>query len=218
MKKCRVFFMLLVMLCVQQLQAQDPVLKPEKVFQLYFNAYVRYDNPSLDELNAYNSRFLDTESIRDQTFSDKVDHLTEIFLSTLPGQVAEACRPDARNYFTVLMDQLKNADYQIKSISDIDDKQLAGKKITEIMYQVHVKVPSKTLGMKGKDISKLSIAEMKEYLKNLTSHFKKADKQVEISNTFRLYQKYKDGDLYYWNGGPESLSWNLEEAYFKNIN
>ncbi|WP_157761412.1 hypothetical protein [Chryseobacterium camelliae] len=217
MKKCRVFFMLLMMLCVQQLQAQDPVLKPEKVFQLYFNAYVRYDNPSLDALNVYNSRFLDTESVRDQNFSDKVDHLTKIFLSTLPDQVAAACQPDARNYFSALLDQLKNADYQIKSISDIDDQQLAGQKVTEIMYRINVKVPSKPLDMKGKDIRKFSAAEMKKHLKNLTLHFKKADKQVVIANTFRLYQKYKDGNIYYWNGGPEVLSWNLEEAYFKNI-
>lgn len=218
MKKCRVFFMLLMMLCVQRLQAQDPVLKPEKVFQLYFNAYVRYDNPSLDALNAYNSRFLDTESVRDQNFSDKVDHLTKIFLSTLPDQVAAACQPDARNYFSALLDQLKNADYQIKSISDIEDKQLAGQKVTEVIYLVNVKVPSKPLDIKGKDIRKLSVAEIKKYLNSLTSHFKKADKQVVISNTFRLYQKYIDGNVYYWNGGPESLSWNLEEAYFKYIN
>ncbi|MDQ1098039.1 MULTISPECIES: hypothetical protein [Chryseobacterium] len=217
MKKCRVFFMLLMMLCIQQLQAQDPVLQPEKVFQLYFNAYIRYDNRSLDELNMYGNQFLDTESIREQTFNSKVDHLTKIFLSTLPDKVAQACLPDARNYFAVLMDQLKNANYQIKSVSDITDKQLEGQKVTEILYQVNLKVPSRPLDTKERDIRRFTAGEMKKYLKDLTSHLKKADKKVLISDTFRLYQKYKDGNVFYWNGGPESLSWNLEEAYLKNI-
>lgn len=221
MKKINAFLLLIILLCAQNFKSQN-VLQPESVFDLYFHSFIKSDDQSLKELNSYLINFLGkdhTFKLRlEDDFQGKINYYTEAFLSTLAPEVSAACRNEAQNYFTILMGNFKNAHYKIKSIKNVPLLASKDQQVSEVIFEVDFKVPSKSCEPKIKDIKKADAEETKKYLTDLTAYFKKADKTVSSQQKFNLYQMKAGDNTYYWNGGPQEMIGNLNEFYLKNIN
>lgn len=221
MKKLKITFLVMLMFCAQNLKSQN-ILPAENVFNLYFDSFVRYNDDSLKELNSYLINFLGKESthkmnLRD-TYTERVDYFTQLFLSNLPSNVASECKDEARNYFVVLIDNFKDAKYNIKTIKPVFNENIKNQEISEVNYEVSFKVPENASELNIGDVKKIDAAEMKKYLVDLTIQFKKASKTVTTVQKFNMFQIKAGNDTYYWNGGPQEMTWKLNEFYFKNIN
>ncbi len=213
---------LVAMLCfTQNLRAQN-ILPPQKVFNLYFDSFVKYNDDSLKELNSYLINFLGKENTHkmslNESYDQKVDSFTNIFLSNLPTEVSAVCKNEAREYFRILIGNFKNATYNIKDIKTRSSDLIKNQEISEVDYEVNFKVPAVASQINVGDIKKIGPGEMKKYLIDITNNLKKADKIVSTRQKFNLYQVKFGTDTYYWNGGPQEMAWKLNEFYFKNIN
>jgi hypothetical protein len=221
MKKINAFLVLMLIFCAQNFRSQN-VLQPENVFNLYFDAFIKHNDESLKELNSYLINFLGKDHTfkmsLDESHNGKINYYTEVFLSNLSPEVAEACKTEAKKYFTVLMENFKDANYKIKSIKTVPLKESKDQEISEVTFDVNFKVPSSTSEIQMNDIKKAGAKEIKKYLEDITIYFKKADKMVTAEQKFNLYQVKSGRDIYYWNGGPQELIWKLNEFYLKNIN
>ncbi|WP_415324440.1 hypothetical protein [Chryseobacterium sp. MMS23-Vi53] len=221
MKNVKALLLLLMIFCVQNFRSQN-LLQPEKVFNLYFNSFIKYDNESLKELNSYLINFLGKDNTyrtnATENYSKKVEDYTNIFLSNLAPEMASACKKEATNYFTVLMENFKASQYKIKSVKPIRDEKQGNLFFSEVIFEVTMKIPNNASEVKMGDFSKIGVEEMKKYLTDLTVRIKGADKIVTSEQKFNLYEMTEGRDIYYWNGGPEELSWKLNEFYLKNIN
>jgi hypothetical protein len=208
--------------CVQNLSAQTQILKPEKVFGLYFSAFVKYDNNALAELNNYVSPFLGKENTyrmdQNEAFTKEVDQFTGSFLANFPKEIAAQSQHEARAFFVTMLTNFKNATYSVKNIKTIPNEHADNQNISEVTVEVAFKVPSKILTPKFNDPKKISAEELKKYLKSTTKELLDANKKIMVTQTFKLYQKKESENIYYWNGGPEELVWKLNEFYFKNFN
>ncbi len=211
----------MLIFCTQNFKSQN-ILSPEKVFNLYFNSFVNFDDDSLKELNSYAINFLGKENTHkmnlNDAYNEKVDDLTQVFLSNLPADVNLKCKIEARHYFDVLMNNFKSASYKIESVNPVTNPELKGQEITEIIYTISFKVPSNLVTLNMGDIKKIGGGEMKKYLIDAADQLKKADKTVTAEQKFNLYQIKNGSDTYYWNGGPQELLWKATEFYFRNLN
>lgn len=220
MKKFKAILLIMFLFCIHHVKSQN-VLKPENVFNLYFDSFVKYNDESLKELNSYLINFLGKDYTykmpsRD-SYNERVNYFTKIFLSNLPEDVAAQCKDETHEYFTVLLDNFKDAKYTIKSITSVPNKHADGQHISEVTYLASFRVPSDVSSFKMQDFKKAGVKEMKRYLKDLSVGFRNADKTVSVEEKFILYQSEYKGDIYYWNGGPEQLVWKLNEFYFNSI-
>ncbi|MDO3424654.1 hypothetical protein QWT87_07100 [Chryseobacterium sp. APV1] len=221
MKKLHIAFLAILLFCFQSLKSQN-ILKPESVFNLYFNSFVKYDDESVKELNSYLINFLGKESTHKMklkdTYNEKIDDYTQLFLSGLSVNVASACSVEVKNYFSALMQNFAEAKYRIKEIKTVNDERFKGNGFSEVTYEASFKVPSHNLMLNMGDIKKIGAGEMKKYLIDVTNQLKKADKIVSTEQKFNLYQIKVDDAIYYWNGGPQELNWKLNEFYLRNFN
>lgn len=222
MKKTKIIILLLLMFCMGGLQAQTKILQPKDVFSMYFNAFVGYNDQSVNELNGYLETFLGKENVYNinmrETYSSRVDYYTNLFLSSLSSEIADMCREEAKNYFSVLMDNFKNSKYKVKTIKSLINENAKDQNLSEVTYEVTFKVPKPSSHLKIDDTKRGNAIEMKKYLNLLTTNIKKADKIVSTEQKFTLYQVQNEQNIYYWNGGPQELVWKLHEVYLKNIN
>lgn len=222
MKRPIVITILMLFFCTQELSAQGNVLKPEKVFSLYFDSFVKYDENALTKLNDYLSPFLGKENtyIVDpkETYAKEVENLTQSFLLNFSEETATKSKNEAKDFFSVMLGNFKNAKYTVKDIKTFPNEYAKNQNIEEVSVEVIFKVPSRFLEPKFKDSKKVSAEELKKYLKSCTKEVMNSNRKVTTSQTFKLYQKKEGGQIYYWNGGPEELVWKLHEFYFKNFN
>ncbi|WP_027378805.1 hypothetical protein [Chryseobacterium daeguense] len=220
MRTFNALIVLMLIFCFHNLKSQN-IQTPENVFNLYFNSFVKYDDDSLKELNSYLINFLGKDNTHKMNLRDssdeRVDYFTNIFLSNLSADMAAACKVEAKNYFTVLVNNFKEAKYTIKSIEKHSDEKLKDQEFSEVVFEARFKVPSASDKNMG-DLKKIGPGEMRKYLIDLTNHLKNADKVVSSEQKFNLYQMKDDRGTFYWNGGPQELAWKLNEFYFKNIN
>ncbi|SDQ49018.1 hypothetical protein SAMN05421664_1791 [Chryseobacterium soldanellicola] len=221
MKKLAIFLFLTLLFCVQNLKAQT-TLKPEKVFSLYFNTFVKYDENSLSELNNYLGPVFGEEKTYSinvkKAYEDEIDNLTQLFLSGFSKDVATFCENETKAYFTALSENIKKATYSVKSIETMRNELSQSQDISEVIFDVNLKVPAKSSDFKLKNGQKVNINELKKYLKDLTDKLLTADSEKSLTMKFNLYQFYKNDKTYYWNGGPQELTWKINEFYFKNYN
>lgn len=221
MKRINAFLVLMLIFCAQTFKSQN-VLKPENVFDLYFDSFIKHNDESLKELNSYLINFLGKDHTfkmsLNESYTGKINYYTEVFLSSLSPEVAAACKGEAEKYFTVLMDNFKGASYKIKSIKSIPVTEAKDQEMSEVAFYVTFKVPASTSELKMNDIKKADIKEVKKYLADLTVYYQKADKKVTSEQNFNLYQVKAGDHTYYWNGGPQELVWKLDEFYLKNVN
>lgn len=221
MKIFKAILVAMMILCIQNLKSQN-ILKPETVFSLYFNSFVKYDDDSVKELNSYLINFLGKDNtyrmnLRD-AYNERVEYFTKIFLSNLPPDVASECKKEAQDYFNVLVNNFKEGKYIIKSVKSVHNKYGQNEDLSEVVYEASFKVPSDISGFEMGNIKTIDTGTMKKYLTDLTDHFKNSDKTISVEHTFNLYEVKYGRDTYYWNGGPQELAWKLNEFYFKNIN
>lgn len=220
MKNFKVAILVMLMFLAQNLKSQN-IQSPDSVFNLYFDSFVKYNDESLKELNSYLINFLGKENthkmnLRD-TYDERVEYFTKLFLSNLSSDVASECKIEAHNYFYALLNNFKDVQYKIKNIQSVSKENIKDQGVSEVSYEASFKVPS-GLETTIKDIKKINAAEMKKYLTHLTGQLKSADKIVTTVQKFNLYQVKYGSDTYYWNGGPQELVWKLNEFYFKNLN
>ncbi len=221
MKNLKAAFLVVILCFAQNLRSQN-ILSPQKVFSLYFDSFVKYDDDSLKELNSYLINFLGKENTHkmslQESYDQKVDSFTHIFLSNLSAEVSSACKNEAHEYFKVLIGNFKNATCSIREIKTVSDEQVKGQEFSQVDYEVTFKVPSLPSQINMGDLKKIGPGEMKKYLIDMTNNLKKADKIVSTRQKFNLYQVKYGTDTYYWNGGPQEMTWKLNDFYFKNIN
>ncbi len=219
MKNFKIALWVMLMFCAQNLKSQN-ILSPENVFNLYFDSFVKYNDDSVKELNSYLINFLGKESTQrlslKNAYDIKIDELTKMYLSNLPVEIASACKDEAHSYFSVLMNNFKNAQYTIKSIKSVCIEEMKDREISEVSYVASFKVPSK-VEMIISENKKIGAEEIKKYLTDVTTRLKNADKTITTTQKFNLYQLKNESDTYYWNTKPQELNWKLEEFYFKNI-
>jgi len=212
---------LMMLFCVKSLSAQLTVLKPDKVFGLYFDSFARHDENALNSLNIYLKSFIGEDGIyknnAEDSYQKEVKDLTGLFLSAFSENIREECSEDAKNYFSALFEGYKTASYTIKNIETMRNDYSQSQDVSEVFYDVMIKVPEKITALDPKHIKDISAEELKGYLKNLKNELTHADKEISFSEKFILYQVYKGRDVYYWNGGPQELLWKLNSFYFKNI-
>jgi len=221
MRKLATFLFLTLLFCVQNFKAQV-ALKPEKIFDLYFNTFVRYDENSLVELNNY----LTTVFGEDRThridvkkaYADELESYTQIFLSGFSKETAAACKNEATEYFTALLGNIKKTSYVVKSIEMMRNEFSQSQDISEVTFDVVFKVPSQSFNFNMKSGGKMKADEIKKSLKDLTKKILTANSEKTATMKFNLYQFYKNEKTYYWNGGPQELSWKVNESYFKSYN
>ena len=220
MKNLKAAFLVAILCFAQNLRSQN-ILPPQKVFNLYFDSFVKYDDDSLKELNSYLINFLGKENTHkmslQESYDQKVDSFTKIFLSNLPDEVSSVCKNEAREYFKVLIGNFKNATYSIKDIKTVSSEQVNDRETSEVDYEVSFKIPSVASPINVGDIKKIGPGEMRKFLIDVTNNLKKADKIVSTRQKFSLYHVKYGTDTYYWNGGPNEMAWKLNEFYFKNI-
>lgn len=213
---------IILLLCVKNINAQSTALKPDRVFGLYFNAFVKHDDKALDGLNNYLKNFMGEEALykidTKVTYEEELKGLTNLFLSGFSENVRQECSEDAKNYFTSLFDRFKTASYSIKNIETMRNDYSQSQDISEVVYEVKIKIPDKISAMDLKNIKKITAKELKVYLKDLTDKLRNANKEFSFEDKFILYQFYKENHVFYWNGGPQELLWKLNNFYFKNFN
>lgn len=217
----RILF-LIMLFCIQNIFAQTKPLKPEQVFGMYFDTFVKQDEHAQQKLSAYLIPFLGAENTYsidvNNSFSDEVQNLTGIFLANLPKEKAAACKTEAEEFFDALLSNLKNTEYKIKSIKDVKIEYADKSFVTELNVDLSFPVPAKTGNLKAEDIQKMTAEDLKQYLKKEAQSFAKSTGKVTVKQIFKLYQIKKEGNVYYWNGSPQELVWKLSENYFKNLN
>jgi hypothetical protein len=206
---------------VQNLKAQT-ILKPEKIFDLYFNAFVKYDENSFTELNNYLRPVFGEDKVHridlKKAYADEVENYTQIFLAGFSKEIAAACKNEASEYFTALIGNIKKTNYVVKSIETMRNEFSQSQDISEVTFDVSFKVPSQSFSLSMKNGQKMKADEIKKSLKDLTEKLVTANSEKTVTMKFNLYQFYKDEKTYYWNGGPQELSWKINELYFKNYN
>jgi len=214
--------LLLVLLCGLNIEAQITVLKPDKVFGLYFDTFVKHDNKALTTLNQYLKNFMGAEAIyntdRNETYEQEVTGFTNLFLSEFSESVGNECRQQVRDYFVALFDRFKTATYSIKNMETMRNDYSQSQDVSEVYYEVKIKIPSEESAFVLKDSKNITAKQLKSYLKDLTHKLANANKEISFSDKFLLYQIYKEEGTYYWNGGPQELLWKLNNFYFKNFN
>jgi len=221
MKNLKITILVMLMFCAQNFKSQN-ILSPENVFHLYFNSFVNFDDDSLKELNSYVINFLGKDNTHkmnlEDAYNQKVDNLTQVFLSNLPADVSSKCKTEAHDYFDVLMNNFRSGTYKVKTIKSVTNPELKDQEITEVTYEISFKVPSNLASLNMGDIKKIGGGEMKKHLIEAANQLKRADKTVTAEQKFNLYQVKNGSDTYYWNGGPQELLWKATEFYFRNLN
>ncbi|WP_326981410.1 hypothetical protein VUJ46_14255 [Chryseobacterium sp. MYb264] len=214
--------LLVVLICAQNVRAQTSVLKPDRVFELYFNTFVKHDNKALTDLNNYLKNFMGQEAIyhmdMKNTYEQELTGFTNLFLTGFSESVGKECKQDVRNYFAALFDRFKTATYSIKNIDTMRNDYSQSQDVSEVYYDVKIKVPADTSSVDFKDGKNITAKQLKIYLKDLTNKLLNSNKEISYSEKFLLYQIYKEEGVYYWNGGPQELLWKLNNFYFENFN
>ncbi|KMQ66784.1 hypothetical protein ACM46_04580 [Chryseobacterium angstadtii] len=208
-----------MILCVQNLWAQTESLKPEAVFGMYFDTFVKQDERALQQLNDYLTPFLGAENTYtidlNKSFKDEVKNLTGNFLANLPKETAAGCEAETEEYFRALLSNLKNTQYAVKSMKEVKNEYADHSFVAELNVDLSFPVPAKIAEIKLEEVKKMK--DLRNYLKSKTKAFRQSEKQTTVQQKFKLYQVKKDGNIYYWNGGPQELVWKLNELYFNNL-
>ncbi|MDN5395439.1 MAG: hypothetical protein L0G39_06665 [Chryseobacterium sp.] len=221
MKRPMRIVFLMLLFCVQNLFAQTKALNPEQVFGMYFDAFVKQDQNTLQKVNTYLTPFLGAENgytiDLKKSYSEEVQNLTNTFLTNLPKETAVDCQAEAGEYFNALLDNLKHTRYVVKNIQEVKNEYVDNGLVTELNVDLIFSVPAKTSDLKLEEVKNLKTEDLKTYLKKKTSAFTKSERKETVKQVFKLYQIKKDGNTYYWNGGPQELVWKLNELYFRTL-
>jgi len=221
MKNIKIIVLLMLALFSQNLLAQAEVKKPSEVFEMYFGTFVKNDNVSLSKLNDYLKPTVEGENAYQVDFKtvsqDMMKESTDNFLSAFSKPTADACRKEAEEYFTAMMENFKNGKLTVKEVKVVQNEYIEDQKIAEVTYTVSFKVPAKLPEVPSGEIQKVKPEDLKKYLVQSVQEFKNAGKTVETEQNFRLYQLNEGGKIYYWNGSPDEIVSGLTDFYFESF-
>ncbi len=221
MKKLNVIILLMLALFSQNLMAQTEVKKPSEVFEMYFGTFVNNDTAVLNKLNDYLKPTVEGENAYQVDFKvvsqDMMKESTDNFLSAFSKTTADACRKEAEDYFSAMMENFKNGKLTVKDVKVVQNEYIEDQKIAEINYSVSFKVPAKFSDIPSGDIKNVKSEDLKKYLVQSVQDFKNADKTVITEQTFKLYQLNEGGKIYYWNGSPDEIVSGLTDFYFESF-
>lgn len=215
-----VIFMMLAVLS-QNLLAQTEVKKPAEVFEMYFGTFVKNDDAALSKLNDYLRPTVEGENAYQVDFKtvsrEMMKESTDNFLSAFSKTTADACRKEAEDYFTAMMENFKNGKLSVKEVKVIQNEYREEQKIAKIKYSVSFKVPAKFSDIPTGDIKDVKSEDLKKYLVQGLQDFKNADKTVVTEQEFSLYELNEGGKTYYWNGSPDEIVSGLTDFYFESF-
>ncbi|KMQ63385.1 hypothetical protein ACM40_00760 [Chryseobacterium sp. BLS98] len=221
MKNLKIIVLLMLALFSQNLLAQTEVKKPSEVFEMYFGTFVKNDNAALSKLNDYLKPTVEGENAYQVDFKtvsqEMMKESTDNFLSAFSKSTADACRKEAEEYFTAMMENFKNGKLAVKEVKIVQNEYIEDQKIAEVTYTVNFKVPAKLPDVPAGEIQKVKPEDLKKYLVQSVQDFKNADKTVETEQKFRLYQLNEGGKTYYWNGSPDEIVSGLTDFYFESF-
>ncbi|MDQ0783644.1 hypothetical protein [Chryseobacterium sp. W4I1] len=221
MKNLKIILLLMLAILSQNLTAQTEVKKPSEVFEMYFGTFVKNDDATLAKLNDYlrptvegeNAYQVDFKAVSQDMMKESTDH----FLSAFSKATGEACRKEAEDYFSAMIENFKNGKLTVKEVKVVQNEYVEDQKIAEINYSVSFKVPAKFSDIPSGDIKNVKPEELKKYLVQSVQDFKKADKTVATEQKFSLYQLNEGGKTYYWNGSPDEIVSKLTDFYFESF-
>lgn len=215
-----IIFMMLALLS-QNLLAQTEVKKPSEVFEMYFGTFVKNDDAVLSKLNDYLRPTVEGENAYQVDFKtvsrDMMKETTDNFLSAFSKTTAGACRKEAEDYFTAMMENFKNGKLSVKDVKIVQNEYIEDQKIAEVNYSVSFKVPAKFSDIPTGDMKNVKPEDLKKYLVQSVQAFKNADKTVVTEQKFSLYQLNEGGKTYYWNGSPDEIVAGLTDFYFDSF-
>ncbi|KMQ66785.1 hypothetical protein ACM46_04585 [Chryseobacterium angstadtii] len=221
MKNFKIIFLVILAIFGQNLSAQTEVKKPSEVFEMYFGTFVNNNSAVLDKLNDYLRPTVEGETAYQVDFNvvskDMMKESTDNFLSVFPKATADACRKEAEEYFTAMMENFKNGKLTVKEVKVVQNEHIEDQKIAHITYSVSFKVPAKFSDIPPGDIKNVKPEELKKYLVQSVKDFKAADKTVVTEQKFSLYQLNEGGKIYYWNGSPDEIVSGLTDFYFESF-
>ncbi|PIF44024.1 hypothetical protein CLU96_0952 [Chryseobacterium sp. 52] len=221
MKNFKIVLVLMLAILSQNLAAQTEVKKPSEVFDMYFGTFVNNDTAVLNKLNDYLRPTVEGENAYQVDFKtvsqDMMKESTDNFLSVFSKATAEACRKEAEEYFSAMMENFKNGKLTVKEVKVVQNEYIEDQKIAEINYSVSFKVPAKFSEVPAGDIKKVKPEDLKKYLIQSVQDFKNADKTVVTEQKFSLYQLSEGGKIYYWNGSPDEIVSGLTDFYFESF-
>ncbi|KFF09442.1 hypothetical protein [Chryseobacterium luteum] len=221
MKNFKIVIFMMLALLSQNLLAQTEVKKPSEVFEMYFGTFVKNDAAMLSKLNDYLKPTVEGENAYEIDFKtvsrDMMKESTDNFLSAFSKPTADACRKEAEEYFTAMMENFKNGKLSVKDVKIVQNEHIEDQKIAEVNYSVSFKVPAKFSDIPSGDIKNVKPEDLKKYLVQSVQDFKNADKTVETEQKFSLYQLNEGGKTYYWNGSPDEIVSGLTDFYFESF-
>lgn len=221
MKKLNGIILLMLALFSQNLMAQTEVKKPSEVFEMYFGTFVNNDTAVLNKLNDYLKPTVEGEDAYQVDFKvvsqEMMKESTDNFLSAFSKTTADACRKEAEDYFSAMMENFKNGKLTVKEVKVVQNEYIEDQKIAEVNYSVSFKVPSKFSDIPSGDIKNVKPEDLKKYLVQSVRDFRNADKTVITAQTFKLYQLNEGGKIYYWNGSPDEIVSGLTDFYFESF-
>lgn len=221
MKNYKIILLLLLTMMGQYVSAQTEVKKPKEAFELFFGTFVNNDEVALNKLNDYLRPTVEGQNAYQVNFKETSEEMkkgsVENFLAAFPKATAAACKKEAEEYFTAMLENFKTGKLTVKEVKVVPNEYLEGEKIAEVAYSVSFKVPSKlTTGPAG-DLKKVKAEDLKKYLVQAAQDFKNADKTVTTEQNFSLYELKEGGKIYYWNGSPDEIVTNLTDFYFESF-
>lgn len=221
MKTLKIIVLLMLAVLSQNLIAQTEVKKPSEVFEMYFGTFVKNDDVVLAKLNDYLKPTVEGENAYQVDFKvvsqDMMKESTNNFLAAFSKTTADACRKEAEQYFSAMMENFKNGKLTVKDVKVVQNEYIEDQKIAEINYSVSFKVPSKFSDIPSGDIKNVKPEDLKKYLVQSVQDFKNADKTVVTEQKFSLYQLNEGGKTYYWNGSPDEIVSGLTDFYFESF-
>ncbi|MGK6343209.1 hypothetical protein ACMGDK_13275 [Chryseobacterium sp. DT-3] len=221
MKNFKIIIFMMLALLSQNLLAQTEVKKPSEVFEMYFGTFVKNDDAALSKLNDYLRPTVEGENAYQVDFKtvsrEMMKESTDNFLSAFSQTTADACRKEAEDYFTAMMENFKNGKLSVKNVKIVQNEYRKEQKIAKINYSVSFKVPAKFSDIPIGDIKDVKPEDLKKYLVQSLQDFKNADKTVVTEKEFSLYELNEGGKTYYWNGSPDEIVSGLTDFYFESF-
>ena len=212
MKKIIVFLLLALSF---QVSAQVEVKKPEEVFGLSYNAFVKQDKKSLYELNDYSAPTSAIYELESQT--DIQNFITTVLLRAFSDKTAHSCKREINELYTILNHNLKNATLSVKNIEKEKPNWGYSYGDVTITYSVSLRIPSRLLSLdfKNRNTKKITSKELKKKLKLVLEEAGDTT-TITIEDKTLLHSDEINDKLYYRLSSAE-LSFNLLLSYIGSI-
>ncbi|WP_374464485.1 hypothetical protein [Chryseobacterium sp.] len=212
---------LLFFLILMGQYAQTEVKKPQDVFEMFFNTFLRRDQTSYIKLNNYLKPTADGQNVYSIDFTKNSDDnvaktVAENFISEFPKETASACKKEAEDFFKQVMINFRDAKLTINKIQVVPNEFIEDQKIAKVNYTINFKIPKNIQDIPTAP-EKIKADELKKYFSLLTNNLKNTNETLSFEQEFDLYEIKEGNKIYYWNGDPYELFSAPFDFYFKQL-